>query len=91
MTITESAVLEAVIQALLPQSHSSSQKVTNQADRKQVGEFLHVILWFCDDFTSQTNKHRCPYAIKYISTTIDDANIFYCCHWLSQVWYAHVF
>lgn len=84
MTITESAVLEAVIQALLPQSHSSSQKVTNQADRKKVGEFLH-------DFTSQTNKHRCPYAIKYISTTIDDANIFYCCHWLSQVWYAHVF
>lgn len=46
MTITESAVLEAVIQALLPQSHSSSQKVTNQADRKQVGEFLHVILWW---------------------------------------------
>lgn len=52
MTITESAVLEAEIQTLLPQPHSSSQKVTNQADRKQVGEFLY-------DITSQTNKHRC--------------------------------
>lgn len=51
MTYTESAVLEAVIQAPQPQQHSSSQKVTNQADRKQVGKFLR-------DFTSQMNKHR---------------------------------
>lgn len=51
MTIIEPAVFEAVIQALQFQPHSSGQKVTNQADRKQVDEFLH-------DFTTQTQMDK---------------------------------
>lgn len=41
MTIIELAVLEAVIQALQFQPHSSGQKITDQAERRQVDEFLH--------------------------------------------------
>lgn len=53
ITIIEPAVFEAVIQALQFQLHSSGQKVTNHAGRKQVDEFLH-------DFTTQAqiDKNR---------------------------------
>lgn len=41
MTIIELAVFEAVIQALQFQPRSSGQKITDQAERRQVDEFLH--------------------------------------------------
>lgn len=41
ITIIELAVFEAVIQALQFQPQSSGQKITDQADRRQVDEFLH--------------------------------------------------
>lgn len=51
MTIIEPAVFEAVIQALQFQPHSSGQKGTSQADRKQVDEFLH-------DFSAQAQMDK---------------------------------
>lgn len=51
MTIIEPAAFEAVIQVLQFQPHSSGQKGTSQADRKQVDGFLH-------DFSAQTQMDK---------------------------------
>lgn len=58
MTVIEPAVFEAVIQVLQSQPHSSGQKGTSQAVRKQVDEFLH-------DFSTQTRWTRIEATTQY--------------------------